>query len=118
MKLPIRLKARSFAFRTGLVLAGLHFLFVSVSIIDMMHNPGEPRHMFRRLPAYLDFPVSLLIPWVIQPIHSALFSIHRLYLSERLLRFVTFSVFHLVVGSIWYFHHPANDLYFIRQYHN
>lgn len=98
-----RLRRMSYGFYIGFVLAVVHFLFIALSIFDMLRKPGEPWHMFWVFLGYVDFPVSLLLPFVIIPIISIFISFVDPYLTGGLLMFITFSGFHLVAGSSWYF---------------
>jgi len=107
MKLNIRGKKLSLGLRIGLLLAAVHFFFISLSIIDMVRNGNEPWHMFWIFLGYVDFPLSMLLPVVILPIYKAAFGITLPYLTGGMLMFLTFTIFHLGLGSLWYLFLPV-----------
>jgi len=107
MKLNIRGKKLSLGLRIGMLLAAVHFFFISLSIIDMVRNGNEPWHMFWIFLGYVDFPLSTLLPLVILPIYKAAFGITMPYLTGGMLMFMTFTVFHLGFGTLWYLFLPS-----------
>ena len=107
MKLNIRGKKLSLGLRIGMLLAAVHFFFILISIIDMVHNGNEPWHMFWIFLGYVDFPVSILLPVVILPIYKAAFGITLPYLTGGMLMPLTFTIFHLGLGSLWYLFLPV-----------
>lgn len=108
VKLIIWFKAKSWGFKAGLVIAALHFLFIALNIADMIRNPdpGEPWHMFWILLDYVDFPVSSLLHCVILPICLGSTSVLLPEYVGWLWAVTIPSIFHLTVGTMWYFYLP------------
>jgi hypothetical protein len=108
-EIPLRLEKRSWGFRIGLFLACLHFaFFVSNTLYIIEHNEGR-WHMFWILCGYIDFPASLLLSKIILPVFSHFFTNRDPYLVAvyNSPMFVIFSLFHILVGSAWYFALPV-----------
>ena len=63
--------------------------------------------MFWIFLGYVDFPLSILLPTVILPIYKAVFGITLPYLTGGMLMPLTFTVFHVVLGSLWYLFLPV-----------
>ena len=107
MKLNMRGVKLSVGLRIGMLLAAVHFFFISLSILDMVHNGNEPWHMFWIFLGYVDFPLSMLLPVFILPIYKAAFGITQPYLTGGMLMSLTFTIFHLGLGSLWYLFLPV-----------
>jgi hypothetical protein len=107
MKLNIRGRKLSLGLRIGMLLAAVHFFFILLSVIDMVRNGNEPWHMFWIFLGYVDFPVSILLPVVILPIYKATLGITLPYLTGGMLMPLTFMIFHLGLGSLWYLFLPV-----------
>lgn len=99
------LERQSWAFQAGLLIGAVHFLFMLMNIIYIINHHEGRWHMFWIVCGYIDYPVSLLMPKVILPVLSPLFTRGDPYLaSARSFQiFMIFSFFHVVVGSLWYF---------------
>lgn len=102
------LERRSWAFQTGLLIGAAHMLFMIMTIVYIIRHHEGHWHMFWILCGYIDFPVSLLLPKVILPVLSPFFTHTEPYLAARYNSplFVVFSLFHILVGSGWYFALP------------
>ena len=103
VKSVIGLKPVSPAFAIGLVLAVLYVFFVGLNIIEMLDRPEEQWWMFWTFLDYLNFPVSLLLRFVILPIYSVSFFVREPYIDRSRLTLGIFITFNLVVGGVWYF---------------
>jgi hypothetical protein len=103
------LDKQSWAFQAGLLLGATHFLFMLMNIIYLINHPDGRWHMLWILCGYSDYPVSLLLPKVILPVLSPLFMGGDPYLASAysLPIFLIFSLFHILVGSAWYFALPV-----------
>ncbi len=99
------LARQSRAFQAGLLIGTVHMLLIVMNIIYMINHHEGRWHMFWILCGYIDYPVSLLLPKVILPIMSHLFTRGDPYLaSGRSFQiFLIFSLFHVFLGSAWYF---------------
>ena len=107
MEQSTRGRKLSTGLKMGILLAALHFFFILISIIDMIHNDNEPWHMFWMFLGYVDFPLSLLLPLVILPAYKTMLGITLPYLQGGAVMFVTFVVFHVGLGSLWYLFLPV-----------
>jgi hypothetical protein len=78
------------------------------NIIYIINHHEGRWHMFWIVCSYIDYPVSLLMPKVILPALSHFFTRGDPYLaSARSFQiFLIFSLFHTIVGSVWYFALP------------
>ena len=100
------LKGRSWGFKAGLLLAGLHlFLFLSNVLYMVWFNEGR-WHLFWILCGYVDFPVSLLLTKIILPVYSRGFAYGEPFLSTRIPTLMVFTMFYSFVGTMWYFWLP------------
>ncbi len=102
------LARQSPAFQAGLLIGAVHMLFIAMNIIYIIvHHEGR-WHMFWIVCGYIDYPVSLLLPKVILPALSHLFTRGDPYLvsGRNFPIFLIFSLFHVLVGSLWYFALP------------
>ena len=102
------LARQSRVFQAGLLIGAVHMLFMAMNIIYVINHHEGRWHMFWILCGYIDYPVSLLLPKVILPVLAPLFARGDPYLaSARSLQiFLIFSLFHIFVGSAWYFALP------------
>jgi hypothetical protein len=102
------MEKQSWAFQAGLLIGITHMLFMLMSIIYIISHREGQWHMFWIVCGYIDYPVSLLLPKAILPVLSHFFVQGDPYLaSARSLQiFLIFSLFHILVGSAWYFTLP------------
>jgi hypothetical protein len=102
------LEKQSWAFQIGLLIGAAHMLFMIMTVVYIIRHHEGRWHMFWILCGYIDFPVSLLLPKVILPVLSPLFTHADPYLAARYNSplFAVFSLFHILVGSGWYFALP------------
>jgi hypothetical protein len=103
------MERQSWAFQAGLLIGVTHMLFMLMSIIYIISHHEGQWHMFWIVSGYIDYPVSLLLPKAILPALSHFFVQGDPYLaSARSLQiFLIFSLFHVLVGSAWYFALPV-----------
>ena len=99
---------QSWVFQAGLLIGAVHFLFMLMNIVYIINHHEGRWHMFWIVCGYIDYPVSLLLPKVILPVLSPLFERGDPYLASAhsFQIFLIFSLFHIVVGSAWYFALP------------
>jgi hypothetical protein len=100
---------QSWAFQAGLLIGATHFLFMLMNIIYMINHHDGRWHMFWIVCGYIDYPVSLLLPEIILPFLFPIFAYGDPYLASAysLPIFLIFSLFHILVGSAWYFALPV-----------
>ena len=103
------LEKQSWAFHIGLLIGSTHMLFMLANIVYIVHHNDGHWHMFWILCGYIDFPVSLLLSKVILPVFSHFFTNRDPYIAAvyNSPMFVIFSLFHILVGSAWYFALPV-----------
>jgi hypothetical protein len=103
------LEKQSWALQAGLLIGSVHMLFMLANIAYMIRHDEGRWHMFWILCGYIDFPVSLLLPKAILPLFSHFFTHKDPYLAAvyNSPMFVIFSLFHILVGSAWYFALPV-----------
>ena len=103
------LERQSWAFQAGLLIGSVHMLFMLMNIIYMINHHEGRWHMFWMVCGYIDYPVSLLLPKVILPALAHFFTRGDPYLvsGSNFQIFLIFSLFHTVIGSIWYFILPV-----------
>lgn len=103
------LERQSWAFQAGLLIGAVHMLFMLMNIIYIISHHEGQWHMFWIVCGYIDYPVSLLLPKVILPAFSHFFAAGDPYLASAysLQLFLIFSLFHILVGSAWYFALPV-----------
>jgi hypothetical protein len=102
------LEKQSWAFQAGLLIGSVHMLFMLMNIIYMINHHEGRWHLFWILCGYIDYPASLLLPKVVLPALSHFFTRGDPYLvsARNFPIFLIFSLFHIVIGSIWYFFVP------------
>ncbi len=103
------LERQSWAFQAGLLIGAIHMLFMLMNIFYIINHHEGRWHMFWILCGYIDYPVSLLLPKIILPVLSPLFTRENPYLASghSLQIFLIFSIFHIFIGSAWYFAFPT-----------
>ena len=102
------LERQSWAFQAGLLIGSVHMLFMLMNIIYMINHHEGRWHLFWIVCGYIDYPVSLALPKVILPALSHFFTRGDPYLASarNLPIFLIFSLFHILIGSAWYFALP------------
>jgi hypothetical protein len=102
------LERQSWAFQVGLLIGTVHMLFMLMTIIYIINHHEGRWNMFWMLCGYIDYPVSLLLPKIILPALSHFFTRGDPYLvsGRNLPIFLIFSIFHILIGSAWYFALP------------
>jgi len=102
------LARQSWPVQAGLLLAAVHFFFMLMTIVYIISHHEGHWHMFWILSGYIDFPVTLLLSKVILPVFAPFFTHADPYMAARYNSplFWIFSLFHVLVGSVWYFALP------------
>ena len=103
------LERQSRAFQAGLIIGAAHFLFMLMNIVYIIEHHEGQWHMFWTVCGYIDYPVSLLLPKVILPVLWSTYAGGDPYLASghSLQLFLIFSLFHVIIGSLWYFALPV-----------
>ena len=88
------LKAKTWWFKSGLILAFLHVVFMSWVIYITIEGSAQWQLVWI-LPEYVDFPISLLHRYIILAIKLDIF-----------IDIIALGLFYLLVGTVWFFYLP------------
>ena len=112
MKLITWLKAKSWWFKSGLILAFLHLVFMSWIIAIIIGGDAQWQLVWI-LPQHVDFPISLLHWHIILPIVPNI-DVDVFYLLPAELShlgglgdFIAPCLFYLLGGTVWFFYLPT-----------
>jgi hypothetical protein len=113
-KISLFLKTKSWWWKTGLILAIIHFFFIGLFVVEIGTGGADAQwQLVWILPDYIDFPVSILM-WQIKAVvpdahfyydFCDLFCFPPAPLGD-LRDFIIPATFYLIIGTAWYFYLP------------